>query len=565
MLNRMSQVGPGGALSYTSGSSSTSISNDTIAQRLSVTVAGNPDGVALISRHQQLRQNWTEFQQSCEQAARALLAAGVEKGDRVGIWSPTCAEWTWLQFATAQIGAILVNVNPAYRANELAFALQQSGVRLLVIARSFRTADYLDMLASVRHQLPDLERVVTIGEDRASGGADLCWAEFLNLGASITQEALAQREDAIHPDHPVNIQYTSGTTGNPKGATLTHRNILNNGLSLASLLGYTAADRVCIPVPLYHCFGMGIGNLGCIAAGATMVYPAEAFEPLATLEAIAEERCTSIYGVPTMFITMLEHADFASFDLTSLRTGIMAGAPCPIEVMKRVVDEMHASDICIAYGMTETSPVSFMSRPDDALDRRVSTVGTAMPHVESKVVDPTSGATIPRGTPGEICTRGYLVMRGYWGDPVGTAQVVDADGWMHTGDLGVLDQDGYLNIVGRAKDLVIRGGENIYPKEIEDLLFGHPAIASAQVIGVPDERMGEELMAWVALKDGAQLSSDELQAWCRERVSRFKVPRYVKFTDEFPMTVTGKVQKFKMRQLAVAELGLSAADGITTA
>jgi fatty-acyl-CoA synthase len=565
MLAPMSHTSADSGPSYTSGPSPAPLTGATISQLLAATVAADPGGDALVSRHQDLRQTWLEFGATCRRTALGLLGLGIEKGDRVGVWSPTCAEWTWLQFAAAQVGAILVNVNPAYRSSELSYALSHAGVRVLVSAPSFRGAEYLDMLASVRPDLPALERVVTIGTQRGGGPDDLVWCELIDAGSSVGLDLLARREDSTDPDDPINIQYTSGTTGSPKGATLSHHNIVNNATSMAGLLGYTAADRVCIPVPLYHCFGMGIGNLGCVAAGATMVYPAEAFEPLATLEAIADERCTSIYGVPTMFISMLEHPDFGRFDLSSLRTGMMAGAPCPVEVMKRVVDEMHASEVCIGYGMTETSPVSFMSRPDDDLQRRVATVGTVLPHVEAKVVDPAHRMTLPRGRPGEVCIRGYLVMHGYWDDAQATADAVDGAGWMRTGDLGVLDAQGYLNIVGRAKDLVIRGGENIYPVEIEELLFGHPAVASAQVIGVPDERMGEELMAWVALREGAELSADDLRTWCRERVSRFKVPRYVKFTDEFPMTVTGKVQKFKMRQLAIDELGLDQAAGIVTA
>jgi fatty-acyl-CoA synthase len=551
--------------SYDAGTAGAPLVGDTIGVALAKMVVAQPDVEALVSRHQGVRLSYSQLGDQVERAARGLLAVGIETGDRVGIWAPTCVEWTLLQFACARIGAILVNVNPAYRPNELAYALRHSGVRLLVTARSFKTSDYLAMLAGVRGELPQLEMVVTIDGESAGGAKDLEWPAMVELGNGIPADQVRHRELQLDTDDPINIQYTSGTTGNPKGATLTHHNILNNAQAMARNMGYTSSDRVCIPVPLYHCFGMGIGNLGCIASGSTMVYPAAGFDPLATLEALSEERCTAVYGVPTMFIAMLEHPRFAEFDTSPLRTGIMAGAPCPVEVMKRVVDEMHAREICIGYGMTETAPVSFITRREDDLERRVSTVGTVLPNVEGKIVDPTSGHTVPVGTPGEVCTRGYLVMRGYWDNPEATAEAIDEAGWMHTGDLGVMDSAGYLNIVGRIKDMVIRGGENLYPREIEELLFQHPAVASVQVIGVPDERMGEELMAWVVLRDGAEASEDDLRTFCRERVAHFKVPRYIKFTTEFPMTVTGKVQKFKMREMAIDELGLHSAAAITTA
>jgi fatty-acyl-CoA synthase len=551
--------------SYASGAAATPLSGELVGQRLAATVAAHPTSPALVSRAQGIRQTWQQFATSCEAAALGLLGLGTSKGDRVGIWSPNCAEWAWLQFAAAQVGAILVNVNPAYRAGELAYALRHSGVRMLVTATSFKTSDYRVMLASVRDELPALELVVTIGDEGGGGPGSMTLSELIEAGRDVNPESLQVREATLDPDDPINIQYTSGTTGNPKGATLTHHNILNNAIGIADLLGYTAADRVCIPVPLYHCFGMGIGNLGCVASGATMVYPSPVFDPLQTLEAVSEEGCTSLYGVPTMFIAELEHPDLARFDLSSLRTGLVGGAPCPIEVMKRVVSEMHAREICIIYGMTETSPLSFVTRREDDIERRVTTVGTVLPHVEGKVVDPATGLTVPPGTPGEVCTRGYPVMRGYWNDAEATAAAIDAAGWMHTGDLGVMDEDGYLNIVGRIKDMVIRGGENIYPREIEEVLFQHAAIASVQVIGVPDARMGEELMAWVVLRDGAAASPDELQLFCRERIAHFKVPRYIKFVDEFPMTVTGKIQKFKMREAAIEELGLADAASIATA
>ena len=551
--------------SQAAGATDEELSRETVGELLARVAAERPDAVALVSRHQDVRQTWAELTDSVDTVARGLLALGVEPGDRVGIWAPNCAEWTHLQFGAAKVGAILVNVNPAYRPNELAYALAHSGVRILVTAREFKTSDYLAMIAEVRDELPALERVITIDGERAGGAGDLVWSELLDAGGGVDPVDLAACEATLDCHEPINIQYTSGTTGNPKGATLTHHNVVNNALSIARVLGYGPEDRVCIPVPLYHCFGMGIGNLGCVSSGATMVYPAPSFEPLATLSAVAEEGCTSLYGVPTMFIGVLEHPQFDEFDLSSLRTGLMAGAPCPVEVMKRVVDDMNAREICIAYGMTETAPVSFLTRPDDDLERRVSTVGTVMPHVEAKVVDPESGETVPPGTPGEVCSKGYLVMQGYWENPEATTEAVDADGWMHTGDLGVMDGSGYLNIVGRIKDMVIRGGENISPAEIEDVLFQHPAVASAQVIGVPDERMGEELMAWVVLREGESASADGIQDFCRERLAHFKVPRYVKFTDEFPMTVTGKIQKFKMREIAVTELGLQSAAAIKTA
>jgi len=551
--------------SYDCGTADSRLTGDTIGQALAAVVTRQPDREALVVRHEDVRLSYAELAREVERVALGLLGLGIEKGDRVGIWSPTCSQWPFVQLATARVGAILVNVNPAYRPNELAYALRHSGVRLLVTAQSFKTSDYLAMIGEVRDTLPALERAVTIGTERAGAPDDLLWDELVAAGADVDAAALQTRESALDADDAINIQYTSGTTGNPKGATLTHHNILNNARSISETLGYTPDDRVCIPVPMYHCFGMGIGNLGCITAGATMVFPAASFEPLSTLEAIEAERCTSIYGVPTMFIAELEHPRFPEFDLSSLRTGIMAGAPCPVEVMKRVIADMHAREVCVAYGMTETAPVSFLTRPNDDVERRVSTVGTVFPHVEAKVIDPATGLVTPVGVPGEVCTRGYRVMLGYWNDPDATAEAVDAAGWMHTGDLGVMDAAGYLNIVGRSKDMVIRGGENLYPREIEEVLFEHPAVASAQVIGVPDERMGEELMAWIVLRERADATDDEIRDFCRERVAHFKVPRYVKFVDEFPLTVTGKVQKFRMREIAIQELGLGDAAAIKTA
>ena len=523
------------------------------------------DAEALVSRHQNVRMSWSELSAAADAAAKGLLALGIERGDRIGIWSPTCAEWTILQFASARAGAILVNVNPAYRPNELVFALNHAGVRALVTARQFKTSDYHAMIKETRHELLQLERVVALGTEKTDGSNDLLWDDMVAGGAEVTDDALAGREAALDPHDPINIQFTSGTTGNPKGATLTHHNIVNNGKSIASALGYTTADRVCIPVPLYHCFGMGIGNLGCVTTGATMVYPGESFEPVATLNTIVDEGITSIYGVPTMFIAMLEAPEFASLDITTLRTGIMAGAPCPVEVMKRVIDEMHAPEVTIAYGMTETSPVSTVTLRSDDVATRCSTVGTAMSNVEVKIVDPETGETVAVGEKGELCSKGYLVMPGYWNDKNATKASIDSDGWMHTGDLAVMDANGYCNIVGRAKDMLIRGGENIYPREIEEVLFTHPAIAGVQVFGVPDVKMGEEVAAWLSLREGQSVTEDELRTFCRERLAHFKVPRYWKFVDDFPMTVTGKVQKFKMRDLAVEELGLQAAANVVTA
>jgi fatty-acyl-CoA synthase len=552
-------------LSRDAGTTASHLPEETIGQCLAATVARYPDSEALVSRHQGIRKTYAEFGNEVGRVALGLMALGVAKGDRVGIWSPNCAEYAYVQFACARLGAILVVINPAYRPGELLYALNLAGVRLLITARAFKSSDYHAMIAEVRGQAPGLERVICMGDERTSGSADLAWDAFLAGGRDRDRGRLAVQEAALSPHDPINIQFTSGTTGNPKGATLTHHNILANARLLAEIMGYSERDRVCIPVPLYHCFGMGIGNLGCVSSGATIVYPAPSFEPLATLEAVAEERCTSLYGVPTMFIAQIEHPQFAEFDLSSLRTGIMAGAPCPIEVMKRVVSDMHASEVTIAYGMTETSPVSFITRPDDPVERRVSSVGTVMPHTETKVIDPETGETLPVGSPGEVCTRGYLVMSGYWENPGATSAAVDVEGWMHTGDLGVMDGEGYLNIVGRIKDMVIRGGENLFPVEIEECLFQHPAVASVQVIGVPDERMGEELMAWVVLREGVTATPDELREFCRTRMAHFKAPRYFKFTDEFPMTVTGKIQKFKMREISVEELGLQKAAAVATA
>jgi len=554
-------------LSYDSGISDAPLSGDTIGRALERRVAESGERLALVSRHQGLRLTWSELAERATLVARGLLALGLEPGDRVGIWAPARVEWTELQLGSAMVGAILVNINPAYRSGELSYALSKAGVRFLAAVAGFRDVDYFAMLKDVRRTCPSLEQVIAIGTDGDIGtgvDSDLTWLELLDAAASIDVEQVEAHERRCDSDDPINIQFTSGTTGSPKGATLTHHNVVNNSAILGRQLGYTEADAVCIPVPLYHCFGMGIGNLGCLSTGATIVYPAEAFDPVATLEAIAEERCTSIYGVPTMFIAMLGHPRFHEFDLTSLRTGIMAGAPCPIEIMRRVVDEMHASEMTIAYGMTETSPVSTLTRIDDPIAIRTSTVGSALPHTEIKIADPTTLAPVGRGEQGEICTRGYLVMAGYWDDDEATREAI-VHGWMRTGDLGTMDAVGNINVVGRLKDMVIRGGENIYPREIEEVLFGHPAVESVQIVGVPDQRLGEELAAFVIVVPGTEVTADEIRDFCRERLARFKVPRYVLVVDGFPMTVTGKIQKFVLRQQAVTTLGLEAVDAISTA
>ena len=536
------------ALSHAHGPTDVPLLDETIGANLRRMAAQRADGEALVSRHQSLRYSYRQLDEAVDRLARGLLGSGLAVGDRVGIWSPNYAEWTLLQLATARVGVVLVTINPAYRTNELAYAVEQSGCRWLVAAPSFKGSDYLAMVAEVRPQLPALERVVALWSDEW----DALWAS----GDGVAPSRLADREAELHPDDAINIQYTSGTTGFPKGATLSHRNILNNGYFVGLRQGFTADDRLCIPVPFYHCFGMVMGNLGCIAHGATMVLPGDAFEPGAVLEAVAAERCTALYGVPTMFIAELGHPDFDRYDLSSLRTGVMAGSPCPVEVMKQCVDRMHMTEVTICYGMTETSPVSTQTEATDSLHHRTSTVGRVHPHVEVKVVDPETGATLERGEAGELCTRGYSVMKGYWNDPARTAEAIDADGFMHTGDLATMDDDGYVNIVGRQKDMIIRGGENVYPREIEEFLYGHPDIADVQVIGVPDRRYGEELMAWVQLREGATLTEDEVRDYCRGRIAHYKVPRYVRFVSEFPLTITGKVQKFVMREQAKADLGL---------
>ena len=493
-------------------------------------------------RHQQLRFTYQEFDETVDLLARGLLRRGIEVGDRVGIWSPNCAEWVLLQYASAKAGAILVNINPAYRTSEVEYALTQSGCRLLVSAPSFKTSDYRAMLTEVAP--PTLEETVFLGSEQ--------WTD-LSAPGKVTAGDLAARQRSLDPAQPINLQYTSGTTGFPKGATLSHRNILNNGYFVGELCRYTEEDRVCVPVPFYHCFGMVLGNLACTSHGATIVVPGPAFEAGAVLAAVEAERCTSLYGVPTMFIAELEALDTATVDLSSLRTGIMAGAPCPVETMKRVMSDMHMTEVTICYGMTETSPVSTQTRVDDDLGKRVTTVGRTHPHVESKIVDPETGATVPRGVSGEVCTRGYSVMIGYWNDPRRTAESIDADGWMHTGDRGTMDADGYVSIVGRIKDMIIRGGENVYPREIEEYLLTHPEIVDAQVVGVPDARFGEQVMAWIIARPGSSLDAEGVREFCRGRIAHYKVPAHVAFLDEFPMTVTGKVQKYKLREMGQEE------------
>jgi len=543
--------------SYSHGTSATALLGETIGDNLR-RVAGQFGGSEIVVDVPTGRR-WTyrQFDADSDALARGLLAAGIGTRDRVGIWAPNCAEWVLLQFATAKIGAILVNINPAYRSHELSYVLRQAGVRLLVSAERFKTSDYRAMIDEVRGDLPGLERVIYLGAPE--------WDELLAAGARDDGGALARREAELAFDDPINIQYTSGTTGFPKGATLSHHNILNNGFFIGEMCRYTEQDRVCIPVPFYHCFGMVLGNLAAVTHGACIVIPAPGFEPAATLRAVQDERCTSLYGVPTMFIAELALPDFASYELSTLRTGIMAGSPCPVEVMKRVMSEMHMSEVTIAYGMTETSPVSCQTRPDDDTERRVSTVGRVHPHVEVKIVNPDTGLVLPRGEPGEMCTRGYSVMLGYWDEPAKTAEAIDAGRWMHTGDLAVMDNAGYLNIVGRIKDMVIRGGENVYPREVEEFLYTHPAIEDVQVIGVPDEKYGEELCAWVKVRPGAELTAEDVRAFCAGKIAHYKIPRYVHLTQDFPMTVTGKVQKFKMREASIAELGLEAASQTRTA
>ena len=564
------------ALSYIHGPSHIPLLGETIGAMLDRTTATYGDNEAIVSCEQGIRYTYAELRTQVERAARGFLSLGVERGTRIGIWSANSAEWLITQYAAAKTGAILVNINPAYRLRELDYVLQQSGISVLVTARGFRSTDYVGMLVELVPELksgttgaldavrlPDLRHVVYLGVDPQPGG--LAWPDLLNLGDDVRITRLRERESELQFDDPVNIQYTSGTTGSPKGATLSHHNILNNGFFVGEMLRYTDRDRICTPVPFYHCFGCVMANLAALTHGSTVVVPAPAFEAEATLRTIQTERCTSLYGVPTMFIAQLNHEAFDTFRLDSLRTGIMAGAPCPIEVMRQVMGKMHMPEVTIAYGMTETSPVSFQSAMDDPADLRTSTVGAVLPHLEGKIVDPETGKIVPRGTSGELCTRGYSIMLGYWNNEEATKASIDQAGWMHTGDLAVMREDNYVNIVGRSKDMILRGGENIYPREIEEFLYTHPKVADVQVIGVPDVKYGEEVCAWIRLREGVTITDEEIRDFCRGQIATYKIPRYIRFTTEFPTTVTGKIQKFKMREVSTAELGLGKANEVQTA
>lgn len=559
------------ALSYARGETQVPLIEQTLGGFFAAMAARQPDREALVSRHQGLRYTYAELHAAVRRLAGALLGLGLAPGDRVGIWSHNNAEWVLMQFATAQVGLVLVNINPAYRTAEVEYALNKVGCKALVAMARFKTSDYLGMLRELAPELaaaapgalqaarlPDLRTVVWIDEGPGQGAEEPGLLRFSELMAR--GDAEDARIDAVAATlkntDPINIQFTSGTTGFPKGATLTHRNILNNGFFIGECMELTPEDRLCIPVPLYHCFGMVLGNLACITHGSAIVYPADGFDPLKVLETVQAERCTGLHGVPTMFIAELDHPRFAEFDLSTLRTGIMAGSPCPIEVMKRVVRDMHLQQITIAYGMTETSPVSCQSSTATPLDKRVSTVGTVQPHLEVKIIHPDTGAVVPRGSSGELCTRGYSVMHGYWGDEAKTREAIDAEGWMHTGDLATMDAEGYVNIVGRIKDMVIRGGENVYPREIEEFLYRHPQVQDVQVVGVPDAKYGEELCAWIIPKPGTEPTEDGIRAFCQGRIAHYKVPRHIRFVAEFPMTVTGKIQKFKIREAMKEQLGL---------
>ncbi len=543
-------------LAYSHGTTSTPLLGETIGQNLRRAVASFGDRDALVVRAQGFRATYAELWEQTSRAARGLIALGVKRGDRVGIWSPNRWEWVVVQYATARIGAVLVNLNPAYKTAELEYALNQSGTSVLLLARGFRQSDFVGMLAAVRHACPSLRLSLVLDDD---------WGMLEENARHVEPETLAAREAELQFDDAINIQYTSGTTGFPKGATLSHHNVLNNGFFVGETMRLTEKDRICIPVPFYHCFGMVLGNLACTSHGAAMIIPGEAFDPLLVLETVAAEKCTGLHGVPTMFIAELDHPRFAEFDLSTLRTGIMAGSPCPVEVMKQVNERMHMREVTICYGMTETSPVSTQTTSDDPLDKRVGSVGRVHPHVEVKIVDPESGAVIPRGSSGELCTRGYSVMLGYYGNEAATRASIDAGRWMHTGDLATMDAAGYVNIVGRIKDMIIRGGENVYPREIEEFLHSHPGVSEAQVIGVPSERYGEEVMAWVRTKPDVTLTDADLVTHCTGRIATFKIPKYWRFVTEFPMTITGKVQKYRMREIAVGELGLSVAAAVKTA
>jgi fatty-acyl-CoA synthase len=556
MVTKSHEEVDAGMLSYASGPSSLPLLGETIGENLRRTVDAHGDSEALVVPHQGYRATYRQLWEQVSLAARGLIARGVGPGDRVGIWSPNRFEWVVIQFATARIGAILVNINPAYRTSELEYALRQSGVSFLILAKAFRQTDYVGMLGEVKGACPDLREALVLEDG---------WESLLRDGSAVTEATLNDVSARLQFDDAINIQYTSGTTGFPKGATLSHHNILNNGFFVGEAVRYTPQDRVCIPVPFYHCFGMVLGTLACTTHGACIVVPGEGFDPEVVLRITQEERCTSLYGVPTMFIAELEHAAFERYDLSLLRTGIMAGSPCPVEVMKKVQSRMNMREVTICYGMTETSPVSTQSALDDPLEKRVGTVGRVHPHVEVKIVDPETEAIVERGVSGELCTRGYSVMLGYWNNQNATADAIDGARWMHTGDLATMDEAGYVNIVGRIKDMVIRGGENIYPREIEEFLYAHPDISDVQVIGVPSERYGEEVMAWVKVKEGATPDAEALEAFCRGKIASNKIPRYWKFVDAFPMTVTGKVQKYLMREVSVQELGLQADASVTTA
>jgi len=544
-------------ISYDHGVSDKKLIGETIGAFFDRAVETWRDREALVVRQQNVRWSWGELGRRVDDLAAGLLSLGLERGDRVGIWAPNRSEWTLAQFATAKAGLILVNVNPAYRRSELEYAMNKVACKALILAPALKTSNYLEITDDLvkATKLPHLEHIVRLGAEKTPGM--LNFDDVATAGGNAERMKLADLGAKLQFDDAINIQFTSGTTGHPKGATLSHHNILNNGYFVAEGLKLTPADRLCIPVPLYHCFGMVMGNLGCLTHGATMVYPAEAFDPLATLQAVAEERCTALYGVPTMFIAQLDHPEFAKFDLKSLRTGIMAGSPCPIEVMKKVQSQMNMGEVTIAYGMTETSPVSTQCATDDPVERRVSTVGQVLPHIEIKIVDP-EGKAVPRGATGEFCTRGYSVMKGYWNDAEKTRDAIDEAGWMRTGDLATMDAEGYVNIVGRLKDMVIRGGENVYPREIEEFLYSHPKIQDVQVIGVPDPRYGEEICAWIKLKAGQSATAEEIREFCKGQIAHYKIPRYIEFVPEFPMTITGKIQKFVMREQTIEKLGLKA-------
>ena len=561
--------------SYVCGTSTKPLIGETIGDYFDQTVARFPDNEAFISRHQGIRWTYRQLQEQVDQCARGLIALGFERGDRVGMWSPNYAEWVVIQFATAKVGIILVNINPSYRVHELKYALNQSGCKGLITAVSFKTSDYLGMLNYLApelqtsapgqlqsEQLPHLRTIIRLGEESSAGMYN--WNQLMDAGDAVSAAALSAAQSQLQFDDPINIQYTSGTTGYPKGATLSHHNILNNGYLVGDIMGFSDIDRLVIPVPMYHCFGMVLGVLACVCFGATIMFPSDAFEPEACLAMATEEKATAMHGVPTMFIAELQHPNFDQYDLSSLRTGLMAGSPCPVEVMKQVNSKMNMREVEIAYGMTETSPVSFQTRTDAPLDKRVSTVGQILPHTEVKIIDQ-EGRVVPIGETGELCTRGYCVMLGYWNDEERTRESIDAGRWMHTGDLAVMDDEGYVNIVGRIKDMVIRGGENVYPREIEEFLYTHPKISDVQVIGVPDEKYGEQLMAWVMLKEGETATGDDLRNFCRDQIAHFKVPHYWKFVTEFPMTVTGKVRKVQMREESIDELGLAQAAAVETA